>query len=65
MTAYRTAAAAGDSNGALSLGFELREQGEQGELAEQAASQAAETGNIVAAGVLACWRWCATLDSAP
>lgn len=62
MTAYRTAAAAGDSNGALSLGFELREQGE---LAEQAASQAAETGNIVAAGVLACWRWCATLDSAP
>jgi tetratricopeptide (TPR) repeat protein len=63
MAAYRAAAAAGNSDGALALAFELREQGER-ELAEDAAQDAAAAGNQEAAGVLACWRWCRTLDPA-
>lgn len=63
MTAYRAAVAAGDTEAGIALAFELREQGERDE-AEHIVERAARAGLRQAAGVLACWRWCRTLDPA-
>jgi hypothetical protein len=62
MRAYRGAARAGDLAGGLQLAFLLREQGERLE-AMEIAEQMAVGGHVEAAAVLACWRWCATLDT--
>jgi tetratricopeptide (TPR) repeat protein len=63
MRAYRGAAEAGDLQGGLQLAFLLQEQGEHDE-AMQVAESLAARGDQEAAGVLACWRWCATRDPA-
>jgi tetratricopeptide (TPR) repeat protein len=63
MRAYRGAAAAGDLEGGLQLAFLLRQQGEREEAMEVALELAA-AGDEEAAAVVACWRWCATLDPA-
>lgn len=63
MRAYRGAADAGDLEGGLQLAFLLREQGERDE-AIAVAQQIAAAGDDEAAAVVACWRWCATLDPA-
>jgi len=63
MRAYRGAADAGDLEGGLQLAFLLREQGER-EAAMDVALEIAAMGDQEAAGVVACWRWCATLDPA-
>ena len=63
MRAYRGAATAGDLEGGLQLAFLLRDQGER-EHAMTVAQEFAEAGDQEAAAVLACWRWCATLDPA-
>ena len=62
MRAYRGAIRAGDLAGGLQLAFLLREQGERLE-AMEVAGQMASGGSVEAAAVLACWRWCATLDT--
>ena len=62
MRAYRGAARTGDLSGGLQLAFLLREQGERLE-AMEIAEQMATGGHAEAAAVLACWRWCATLDT--
>ena len=61
MRAYRGAASTGDLGGGLQLAFLLREQGER-EQAMRTAQELAAAGYDEAAAVLACWRWCATLD---
>ena len=61
MRAYRGAARSGDLAGGLQLAFLLREQGERLE-AMEVAEQMAAGGHVESAAVLACWRWCATLD---
>jgi len=63
MRAFREASLAGDSEGTLALAFSHREQGEP-DKAEDVAKQAADAGNLQAAGVLAGWRWDRTLDPA-
>ena len=63
MRAYRGAASTGDLGGGLQLAFLLREQGER-EQAMRTAAELAAAGYDEAAAVLACWRWCATLDPA-
>ncbi|GAA2643390.1 tetratricopeptide repeat protein [Paractinoplanes durhamensis] len=61
MRAYEQAERAGDSAGAVSLAFSLREQGER-PAAFEAMERAEAAGNNLAAAVLACWRWCTSLD---
>jgi tetratricopeptide (TPR) repeat protein len=61
MRAYSGAAAAGDLEGGLQLAFLLREQGER-EQAMAVAEEFAAAGDEEAAAVVACWRWCSTLD---
>ena len=61
MRAYRGAAESGDLIGGLQLAFVLREQGERLE-AMDVAGRMARAGCAESAAVLACWRWCATLD---
>lgn len=61
MRAYEHAERAGDSGGPLMLAFALREQGER-VAAFDAAERASAAGNERAAAVLACWRWCESLD---
>ncbi|MEJ5867670.1 tetratricopeptide repeat protein [Pseudokineococcus sp. 5B2Z-1] len=61
MDAYRGAAAAGDLTGYVQLAHLLREH-DEGELAVEALSTAAEEGSDLAAAVLACWEWDRTLD---
>lgn len=61
MRAYRGAVDAGDLEGGLQLAFLLREQGER-EQAMGVAEEIAAAGDPEAAAVVACWRWCATLD---
>ncbi|TKJ19314.1 UDP-N-acetylglucosamine-peptide N-acetylglucosaminyltransferase [Blastococcus sp. CCUG 61487] len=61
MRAYRGAADAGDLEGGLQLAFLLREQGEREE-ALAVAEEIAAAGDDEAAAVVACWRFCATLD---
>ncbi len=61
MRAYRGAAESGDLTGGLQLAFLLREQGERLE-AMDVAGRMARAGCAESAAVLACWRWCATLD---
>jgi hypothetical protein len=63
MRAYRGATGAGDLAGGLQLAFLLREQGERLE-AMEIAEQMSTAGSAEATAVLACWRWCATLDPA-
>jgi tetratricopeptide (TPR) repeat protein len=63
MRAYRGAIDAGDLEGGLQLAFLLREQGER-QQAMDVAEQIAAVGDREAAAVVACWRWCATLDPA-
>jgi tetratricopeptide (TPR) repeat protein len=63
MYAFEQSAAAGDLGGMLALAFELWEQGER-DRALSAAAQAAEGGHQMAGGVVACWRWCTSLDPA-
>ena len=63
MRAYRGAVDAGDLEGGLQLAFLLREQGER-EQAMAVAEEIAAAGDAEAAAVVACWRWCATLDPA-
>ena len=63
MRAYRGAVDAGDLEGGLQLAFLLREQGER-EAALAVAQEIADAGDAEAAGVVACWRFCATLDPA-
>jgi tetratricopeptide (TPR) repeat protein len=63
MRAYRGAVDAGDLEGGLQLAFLLREQGEREE-ALAVAEEIAAAGDPEAAGVVACWRYCATLDPA-
>jgi tetratricopeptide (TPR) repeat protein len=63
MRAYEQAERAGDSAGAVMLAFELREQGERG-TAFAAMERAEGAGHELAAAVLACWRWCTSLDPA-
>jgi tetratricopeptide (TPR) repeat protein len=63
MRAYRGAADAGDLEGGLQLAFLLREQGER-QAALDVAMEIAALGDQEAAAVVACWRWCATLDPA-
>ncbi|RZU34401.1 tetratricopeptide repeat protein [Blastococcus saxobsidens] len=61
MRAYRGAAAAGDLEGGLQLAFLLRDQGER-EQAMAVAEEFAAAGDEEAAAVVACWRWCSSLD---
>jgi tetratricopeptide (TPR) repeat protein len=61
MRAYRGAVEAGDLEGGLQLAFLLREQGER-HAAMDVALEIAAMGDQEAAAVVACWRWCATLD---
>jgi len=61
MRAYEQAERAGDSGGAVMLAFALREQGER-DAASEAMERAEAAGNELAAAVLACWRWCTSLD---
>ena len=61
MRAYRGAVDAGDLEGGLQLAFLLREQGERDQ-AMVVAQEIAAAGDEEAAAVVACWRWCATLD---
>jgi tetratricopeptide (TPR) repeat protein len=61
LRAFRAASAAGDPQGTLELAFFAREDGNRAE-AQQLAEQAAQAGNLVAAGVVACWAWDQTLD---
>ncbi len=61
MRAYRGAVEAGDLEGGLQLAFLLREQGER-HAAMDVAMEIAAMGDQEAAAVVACWRWCATLD---
>jgi tetratricopeptide (TPR) repeat protein len=63
MRAYRGAVDAGDLEGGLQLAFLLREQGERDQ-AMSVAEEIAAAGDAEAAAVVACWRWCATLDPA-
>jgi tetratricopeptide (TPR) repeat protein len=63
MRAYRGAADAGDLEGGLQLAFLLREQGER-HAAMDVAMEIAAMGDQEAAAVVACWRWCATLNPA-
>jgi tetratricopeptide (TPR) repeat protein len=63
MRAYRGAVDAGDLEGGLQLAFLLREQGERDQ-AMSVAEEIAAAGDGEAAAVVACWRWCATLDPA-
>src|SRR5215218_10658818 len=63
MRAYRGAVEAGDLEGGLQLAFLLREQGER-HAAMDVAMEIAAMGDQEAAAVVACWRWCATLDPA-
>jgi tetratricopeptide (TPR) repeat protein len=63
MRAYRGAVEAGDLEGGLQLAFLLREQGER-HAAMDVALEIAAMGDQEAAAVVACWRWCATLDPA-
>ena len=63
MRAYRGAADAGDLEGGLQLAFLLREQGER-DAAMDVAMEIAALGDQEAAAVVACWRWCTTLDPA-
>ena len=63
MRAYRGAVDAGDLEGGLQLAFLLREQGER-HAAMDVAIEIAAMGDQEAAAVVACWRWCATLDPA-
>jgi tetratricopeptide (TPR) repeat protein len=63
MRAYRGAVEAGDLEGGLQLAFLLREQGER-DAAMDVALEIAAMGDQEAAAVVACWRWCATLDPA-
>jgi tetratricopeptide (TPR) repeat protein len=61
MRAYRGAVEAGDLEGGLQLAFLLREQGERHQ-AMDVAMEIAAMGDQEAAAVVACWRWCATMD---
>ncbi|GID92207.1 tetratricopeptide repeat protein [Amorphoplanes digitatis] len=61
MRAYEQAERAGDSGGAVMLAFALREQGER-DAAFEAMERAEAAGHELAAAVLACWRWCTSLD---
>ena len=61
MRAYRGAVDAGDLEGGLQLAFLHREQGER-DAAMEVALEIAAMGDQEAAAVVACWRWCATLD---
>lgn len=63
MRAFQGARNAGDLRGGLELAFLLRDQGEPAE-ALTVAEQLAVAGDRKAAGVVACWRWCTTLDPA-
>jgi tetratricopeptide (TPR) repeat protein len=63
MRAYRGAADAGDLEGGLQLAFLLRDQGERHQ-AMDVAQRIAAAGDAEAAAVVACWRWCATMDPA-
>lgn len=63
MRAYVEGSRVGDSNATLSLAFFLREQLQPGSATEQAEAAAA-AGNLTAKGVVACWRWCSSLDPA-
>jgi tetratricopeptide (TPR) repeat protein len=63
MRAYRGAVDAGDLEGGLQLAFLLREQGER-HAAMDVALEIAAMGDQEAAAVVACWRWCASLDPA-
>jgi tetratricopeptide (TPR) repeat protein len=63
MRAYRGAVTAGDLEGGLQLAFLLREQGERDE-ALAVAEEIAAAGDDEAAAVVACWRFCTTLDPA-
>ncbi len=63
MRAYRGAVDAGDLEGGLQLAFLLREQGER-EQALAVAEEIAAAGDPEAAGVVACWRFCTSLDPA-
>ena len=63
MRAYRGAVEAGDLEGGLQLAFLLREQGERHQ-AMDVAMEIAAMGDQEAAAVVACWRWCATMDPA-
>jgi tetratricopeptide (TPR) repeat protein len=62
MHAFRGARAAGDLRGGLELAFLLRDQGELDQ-AMEIAVQLADAGDPKAAGFVACWRWCTTLDT--
>ena len=64
MRAYRGAADAGDLEGGLQLAFLLREQGERRRRPWTSPMEIAAMGDQEAAAVVACWRWCATLDPA-
>jgi tetratricopeptide (TPR) repeat protein len=61
--AYRNAAACGDPQGPLALAYEYREQGHE-DRADEVLQGAASNGNSTAAAILACWRWCRSLDPA-
>jgi tetratricopeptide (TPR) repeat protein len=63
LRALRAADAIGDVEGTLELAFLLRELGDRDE-AERVAVRAADAGDPVAAGVVACWRWDRTRDPA-
>lgn len=59
--AYQAGSAAADSNATITWAFMLREQGERTQ-AEVVAELAVEQGSKYGAAVLACWRYCRTLD---
>jgi tetratricopeptide (TPR) repeat protein len=59
--AHQAGSSAGDSNATITWAFMLREQGEPDQ-AETVAQLAADQGSEYGAAVLACWRYCRTLD---
>ena len=62
MRAYRGAVDAGDLEGGLQLAFLLREQGERRRGASTSPRRSPPTATRRRPAVVACWRWCATLD---
>ena len=63
MRAHQAGSAAGDSNATITWAFMLREQGDRVQ-AEAVAQVACDQGSEYARAVLACWRYCRTLDPA-
>ena len=59
--AYRTASESGDPHGPPALAYEYREQGLQA-LADDVLQEAGRKGNVLAAAILASWRWGRSLD---